>query len=68
MLIYKVFPAIRTKMVDAKQVKVQFDNAGGHGMSFIDDKIKSALSDPMRRGRQVGPKEAQLGQAVRTVA
>lgn len=51
-----VFPAIRSKMPAAKEVTVQFDNAGGHGMGTIMGKIQSELAAPMRRGRQCGPK------------
>ena len=34
---------------------VPFDNAGGHGVATIKEKIKDALPAPRMRGRQVGP-------------
>ena len=41
-----VFPAIRDKMFFAKTVTLQWDNAGGHGMSSIDAKIADDLPSP----------------------
>ena len=46
MLKEDVFPAIREKMHFAKKVTVQWDNAGGHGMSTIDAKIAAELPSP----------------------
>ena len=34
---------------------VQWDNAGGHGVSNLMSKIADKLPAPMRRGKQVGP-------------
>ena len=62
MLTSKVFPAIRTKMASCKKVSVQWDNAGGHGMSTIMDKIADSLEAPMKRGKQVGPWIEVVGQ------
>ena len=44
MLHTKVFPAIRSKMAEHKKVTVQWDNAGGHGMSTLMAKIHSSLN------------------------
>ena len=43
-----VFPCIREKMHFAKVVTVQYNNAGGHGMSTIDAKIADQLPSPGR--------------------
>ena len=66
MLLNNVFPAIRSKLSDAKDVKVQFDNAGGHGMSTIEGKIAREMAAPVRRGKQVGPKLTMVKQCAQS--
>ena len=46
MLKEKVFPAVREKMSHAKVVTLQWNNAGGHGMATIDEKIAGDLPSP----------------------
>ena len=41
MLTEEVFPAIRSKLADAKMVTVQWDNAGGHGIKSLMTKIEA---------------------------
>ena len=55
MLKEKVIPAIRAKMSSAKNVGLQMDNAGGHGMKTIANKIADALPARVHRGKQQGP-------------
>lgn len=57
----KVFPAIRDKMSYASEVKIQYDNAGGHGMKTIESKIDSELPAPRGGGPKLTlvPQEAQ---------
>ena len=44
MLTEEVFPAIRSKLADAKMVTVQWDNAGGHGIKSLMTKIEADVS------------------------
>jgi hypothetical protein len=53
MLVKDVFPAIRKKMKWAKVVKVQWDNAGGHGVASILSKIQDHLPAPVRGGPKI---------------
>ena len=43
MLIDDVFPAVRQKFHGVSVVRVQFDNAGGHGMASLMNRIKTEL-------------------------
>ena len=42
--------SVREKMDFASEVKVQFDNAGGHGMNTLDKKIAAELPAPSDGG------------------
>ena len=65
MLTEEVFPAIRSKLADAKMVTVQWDNAGGHGIKSLMTKIEAELPAPFRRGEQVGPESVCVPSAHR---
>lgn len=65
-LIEEVFPIIRKKLKNAKEVKVQWDNAGGHGIKTLQGKIAAQLPAPHRGGKQVGPKITVVTQAAQS--
>ena len=63
-LIEDVFPSIRDKISWAKVVKVQWDNAGGHGVASLLAKIKTTSSPGAVERRA----HDRAGFAVRAVA
>ena len=64
MLKNEVFPAIREKMHFAKEVTVQWDSAGGHGIASLTRKIAGELPAPDDGGPAI--KLADPGQAAQS--